>query len=102
MNVSEPRLTSGGPKLIREDDRYHSHGINLNHNSLHGRLETLPNFVRMTIFDPQALATLDLSFNIFSEIPAVGGQCVEEGHTAQSVLVAGDRSVPVVEVLLLP
>jgi hypothetical protein len=38
---------------------------------LTGRLETLPDFVRSTIVDPNALSTLDLSFNVFTEIPSV-------------------------------
>ena len=67
----EPREALCGPKLVKEGDRFHSHGINLNHNMLTGPMETLPNFVRMTLLDPNALTTLDLSFNVFSEIPKV-------------------------------
>jgi len=38
---------------------------------LSGSLETFPNFVRMTLVNPNALSTLDLSFNTFTEIPIV-------------------------------
>lgn len=69
--VAEPRVPLGGPKLIKGGDRYHSYGINLNHNMLTGRLETLPDFIRATLIDPNALTTLDLSFNVFTEIPTV-------------------------------
>ncbi|CAF1087929.1 unnamed protein product [Rotaria sp. Silwood1] len=69
--VAEPRVVPGGPKLIKQGDRYHSHGINLNHNSLNGPLETFPEFIRTTLVDPNALSTLDLSFNEFAEIPTV-------------------------------
>ena len=64
-------MPTSGPKLIKEGDRYHSYGINLNHNALNGPLETLPDFVRTILIDPNALSTLDLSFNVFTEIPAV-------------------------------
>ncbi len=57
--------------MIKEGNQYYSHGINLNHNILSGPLETLPNLVRMTLVDPNALSTLDLSFNNFTEIPSV-------------------------------
>lgn len=67
----EPREALGGPKLIKEGDRFHSHGINFNHNMLTGPMESLPNFVRMTLMDPNALTSLDLSFNVFTEIPKV-------------------------------
>lgn len=69
--VVEPRLPSNGPKLIKDGDRYHSHGINLNHNALHGPLEAFPDFVRGILVNPNALSSLDLSFNVFTEIPAV-------------------------------
>jgi hypothetical protein len=71
---AEPRVASGAPNVVKEGDRYHSHGINLNHNMLSGPLETLPNFIRMTLVDPDALSTLDLSFNTFGEIPAVSNK----------------------------
>jgi len=57
--------------VIKEGDRYYSHGINLNHNMLSGSLETFPNFVRMILVNPNTLSTLDLSFNTFTEIPSV-------------------------------
>jgi len=38
---------------------------------LSGPLETFPNFVRMTLVNPNALSTLDLSFNTFTQIPIV-------------------------------
>jgi hypothetical protein len=38
---------------------------------LTGALETLPEFIQTTLFDPNALSTLDLSFNVFTEIPIV-------------------------------
>ena len=69
--VVEPRILTTGPKLIKEGDRYNSYGINLNHNALHGPLETFPEFVRSTLVNPDALSTLDLSFNLFTEIPMV-------------------------------
>jgi hypothetical protein len=69
--VTEPRVAAGGPKLIKVGDRYRSYGINLNHNMLNGALETLPDFMRTTLVDPNALSTLDLSFNVFTEIPIV-------------------------------
>ena len=69
--VTEPRVATSGPKLVKEGDRYHSHGVNLNHNMLTGALETLPDFIRITLVDPNALSTLDLSFNVFTEIPTV-------------------------------
>jgi hypothetical protein len=69
--VSEPRAPTSGPKLIKEGDRYRSYGVNLNHNMLTGALPTLPDFIRATLVDPNALSTLDLSFNVFSEIPIV-------------------------------
>ena len=68
---NKPRVAPGAPDLIREGDQYHSYGINLNHNMLHGPLPTFPNFVRMTLIDPNALSILDLSFNTFTEIPSV-------------------------------
>jgi hypothetical protein len=68
---AEPRVAPGAPKVIKEGDRYHSYGINLNHNMLKGSLETLPNFIRITLLNPDALSTLDLSFNTFAEIPIV-------------------------------
>ncbi|CAF0947927.1 unnamed protein product [Rotaria sordida] len=69
--VTEPRVVPGGSKLIKQGDRYLSHGINLNHNALSGPLETLPDFVRTILVDPNILSTLDLSFNEFTEIPTV-------------------------------
>jgi hypothetical protein len=39
---------------------------------LSGSLEDLPSLIRMTLVDPNALSTLDLSFNTFTEIPLVG------------------------------
>ncbi|CAF2524886.1 unnamed protein product [Rotaria sp. Silwood2] len=65
----EPRVASGAPNVIKEGDRYHSYGINLNHNKLNGSLETLPNFIRKTFINPNALSIIDLSFNTFTEIP---------------------------------
>jgi len=56
---------------VKEGDRYRSYGINLNHNMLNGALQTLPDFVRRTLIDPNALSSLDLSFNVFTEIPMV-------------------------------
>ncbi len=56
---------------MKEGDRYRSYGINLNHNMLNGALQTLPDFVRRTLIDPNALSSLDLSFNVFTEIPMV-------------------------------
>jgi hypothetical protein len=38
---------------------------------LTGALPTLPDFIRTTLIDPNALSTLDLSFNVFTEIPIV-------------------------------
>jgi hypothetical protein len=38
---------------------------------LNGALETLPDFIRTTLLFPHALASLDLSFNVFTEIPTV-------------------------------
>jgi hypothetical protein len=38
---------------------------------LNGHLEKLPDFIRTTLVDPNALSTLDLSFNVFTEIPSV-------------------------------
>ena len=38
---------------------------------LTGALETLPDFIRKTLIHPNALSTLDLSFNVFTEIPTV-------------------------------
>jgi len=38
---------------------------------LNGALETLPDFIRTTLLFPHALASLDLSFNVFTEIPIV-------------------------------
>jgi len=67
----EPRVAPSGPKLIKEGDRYRSYGINLNHNALNGSLETLPSLIRTILVDPNALSTLDLSFNEFTEIPIV-------------------------------
>ncbi|CAF0951409.1 unnamed protein product [Adineta ricciae] len=69
--VVEPRILTTGPKLTKEGDRYNSYGINLNHNALHGPLETFPEFVRSILVNPDALSTLDLSFNLFTEIPMV-------------------------------
>ncbi len=66
-----PRVAPGAPEPIKEGDRYHSYGINLNHNMLSGPLEAFPTFVRMTLVDPNALSTLDLSFNTFTGIPSV-------------------------------
>lgn len=57
--------------MIKEGDRYHSYAVNLNHNMLTGALETLPDFIRKTLIQPDALSTLDLSFNVFTEIPTV-------------------------------
>ena len=45
--------------------------MNFNHNMLSGPLETLPSLVRMILVQPEALSALDLSFNMFTEIPAV-------------------------------
>ena len=67
----DPRVTPGAPNVVKEADRYRSHAINLNHNMLHGPLETFPEFVRKTLIDPNALTSLDLSFNVFTEIPKV-------------------------------
>ncbi|CAF4436972.1 unnamed protein product, partial [Rotaria magnacalcarata] len=39
---TRPRVLSGGPQVVREGNQYYSYGINLNHNKLHGPLETLP------------------------------------------------------------
>lgn len=69
--VAEPRVPTNGPKLIKEGDRYHSYAVNLNHNMLTGALETLPDFIRRTLIDPNNLSILDLSFNVFTEIPTV-------------------------------
>ena len=74
--VAEPRVAVSGPKLIKEGDQYHSYGINLNHNMLTGALNTLPDFVHRTLIYPEALSTLDLSFNVFSEIPIVSRKSV--------------------------
>ncbi|CAF1002809.1 unnamed protein product [Adineta steineri] len=67
--VVEPRAPQNGPKLVKQGDRYNSYGINLNHNTLNGPLETLPDFLRTILVNPNALSTLDLSFNVFTEIP---------------------------------
>lgn len=67
----EPRICSAASKLEKEDGHYKSQAINLNHNMLSGPLETLPDFVRKVIFDPNMLTSLDLSFNMFNEIPKV-------------------------------
>jgi hypothetical protein len=69
--VSEPRAPLSGPKLVKEGDRYHSYGVNLNHNMLTGALQTLPDFIRATLVDPNALSILYISFNVFTEIPLV-------------------------------
>ncbi|CAF0826712.1 unnamed protein product [Adineta steineri] len=69
--VVEPRAPQNGPKLVKQGDRYNSYGINLNHNTLNGPLETLPDFLRTILVNPNALSTLDLSFNVFTEIPIV-------------------------------
>jgi hypothetical protein len=69
--LAKPRVASGAPDVIKEGDRYHSYGINLNHNMLSGPLETFPDFVRTILINPNALSTLDLSFNTFTEIPLV-------------------------------
>ncbi|CAF1205748.1 unnamed protein product [Rotaria sordida] len=65
----EPRVAPGAPNVIKVDNRYHSYGINLNHNKLNGSLETLPNLIRKIFINPNALAIIDLSFNAFTEIP---------------------------------
>ena len=67
----EPRVNPGGSKLIRVGDRYQSLSINLNHNMLNSSLEILPSFVQKTLLFPDALTSLDLSFNVFTEIPKV-------------------------------
>jgi hypothetical protein len=69
---ARPRVADDAPDVIKEGNRYYSHGINLNHNMLNGPLENLPSLVQMTLIDPNALSTLDLSFNNFTEIPSVG------------------------------
>jgi len=38
---------------------------------LTGALETLPDFIQTTLLFPYALSSLDLSFNVFTEIPTV-------------------------------
>ncbi|CAF1288153.1 unnamed protein product [Rotaria sordida] len=68
---TEPRVTSGAPNIIKKGYRYNAYGINLNHNNLKGSLDTLPIFVQMTFINPNALSILDLSFNLFTEIPIV-------------------------------
>ncbi|CAF4390703.1 unnamed protein product, partial [Rotaria sp. Silwood2] len=64
-----PRLAPDAPNVIKEGYRYHSYGINFNHNNLKGSLDTLPNFVQMIFINPNAFSILDLSFNLFTEIP---------------------------------
>ncbi|CAF1106674.1 unnamed protein product [Rotaria sp. Silwood1] len=66
---AEPRVVPGATNVIKEGYRYHSYGINLNHNNLNGSLDTLPNFVQMTFINPHAFSIIDLSFNLFTEIP---------------------------------
>ncbi|CAF1227496.1 unnamed protein product [Rotaria sp. Silwood1] len=67
--LTQPRVASGAPNVIKEGNQYHSYGINLNHNKLNGSLETLPNFIRKIFINPNALSIIDLSFNTFTEIP---------------------------------
>lgn len=67
----EPRVAAGAPKLIQVGDKYQSYSINLNHNMLTGPLDMLPSFVQKTMIFPDALTSLDLSFNVFTEIPKV-------------------------------
>ena len=75
VTLNEPRVAPSGPDVIKKGNRYDSYGINLNHNLLNGPLETLPNFVKMTLLNPNALSMLDLSFNLFNEIPMVKQCC---------------------------
>ena len=65
----EPRIASGAPKLIQVGDKYQSQSINLNHNMLTGPLDMLPSIVQKILIFPEALTSLDLSFNVFTEIP---------------------------------
>ncbi|CAF2038248.1 unnamed protein product [Rotaria magnacalcarata] len=69
--VAEPRVSTGGSKLVMEGDRYHSYGINLNHNALSGPMDTFPEFLQKTLMNPFALSSLDLSFNEFTDIPTI-------------------------------
>ena len=68
---TEPRAASETSEPVKEGNRYYSYALNFNHNMLTGPLESLPSLVRMILVQPEALSTLDLSFNMFTEIPAV-------------------------------
>lgn len=67
----EPRVAAGTHKPIQVGDRYQSYSINLNHNMLTGPLETFPSLLQKILIMPEALTSLDLSFNVFTEIPKV-------------------------------
>jgi hypothetical protein len=67
----EPRVTSMTQKLFKEGDQYRTHAINFNHNMLNGSLITLSTVVQSILVDPNLLTSLDLSFNVFTEIPTV-------------------------------
>ncbi|CAF1388422.1 unnamed protein product, partial [Didymodactylos carnosus] len=67
---AEPRVASHAPLLVKEGEQYLSTGINLNHNMLSGNLETFPELVNLLLVDPNMLQSLDLSFNMFNEVPA--------------------------------
>lgn len=63
-----PRRALGSTK---ENDRYYSYGMNLNHNLLKDSLENFPKFIQTILVNPDTLSMIDLSFNQFTEIPSV-------------------------------